>query len=136
MTYESVYFPESCEQGLGWTGWPVQVSNMPRVSTSECESQIFSKKKKKNKKVKVKSSQKKKRKVKVKTVIWAQTSFVSTIKIIIPPTIFFFNRKRQIYWRKWTSHGCRIIRSWDTDHLKNWRHSSNLTFYKIIIEHD
>ena len=86
--------------------------------------------------VKVKSSQKKKRKVKVKTVIWAQTSFVSTIKIIIPPTIFFFNRKRQIYWRKWTSHGCRIIRSWDTDHLKNWRHSSNLTFYKILIEHD
>ena len=40
--------------------------------------------------MKVKSSQKKKRKVKVKTVIWAQTSFVSTIKIIIPPTIFFF----------------------------------------------
>ena len=49
MTYESVYFPESCEQGLGWTGWPVQVSNMPRVSTSKCESQTFSKKKKKQK---------------------------------------------------------------------------------------
>ena len=48
MTYESVYFLESYEQGLGWTGWPVQVSNMPRVTTSKCESQIFSKKKEKS----------------------------------------------------------------------------------------
>ena len=60
MTYESVYFPESCEQGLGWTGWPVQVSNMPRVLQSvkvkssqkkkkqKSESQIFSKKEKKS----------------------------------------------------------------------------------------
>ena len=60
MTYESVYFLESYEPGLGWTGWPVQVSNMPRVTTSKCESQIFSKKKKKKSESQIISKKEKK----------------------------------------------------------------------------